>query len=79
MYDDYLCTNDGCKTLKIPIKCEKGKDYIGNSFYGLLTSINWYKPKSEYYSHQKYSAIDVLLSYYAIKDGKKPKINPNLK
>lgn len=76
--DEYLCSDDGCKTLKIPIKCEEGKDYIGNRFYGLLTNIIWYKPKSEYYSHQKYSAIDVLISYYAIKDGKKPKINPTL-
>ena len=76
--DKFLCSDDECKKLKLPIKYEEGKDYIGNKFYGLLTKINWYKPKSEYYSHQKFSAIDVLLSYYAIKDGKNPKINPNV-
>ena len=74
--DNFLCSDDDCNSLKVPIKCEQGKDYIGNKFYGLLTNINWYKPKTEYYSHQKFSAIDVLVSYYAIKEGKKPKINP---
>ncbi|MBQ8887055.1 MAG: adenylate/guanylate cyclase domain-containing protein [Candidatus Gastranaerophilales bacterium] len=74
--DDYLCSADDCKTLKMPISYEKSTDYIGNNFYGLLTNIKWYKPLNTYYSHKTYSAIDVLVSYYAIKDGKTPKISP---
>lgn len=74
--DEYLCSSDDCKTLKMPIVYQEGNDYIGNSFYGLLTNINWYKPQDDYYSHKTYSAIDVLVSYYAIRDGKTPKINP---
>lgn len=77
LQDNYLCSSDNCKTLKMPIRYEKGKDYIGNSFYGLLTKINWYSPKESYYTHKTYSAIDVLVSYYSMKDGQVPKIDPN--
>ncbi len=78
LYNDFLCSADACKTLKMPIRYEKGKDYIGNSFYGLLTNISWYTPKANYYTHKTFSAIDVLVSYYSMKDGQKPKINPNV-
>ena len=42
--DDFLCSSDDCKSLKMPINYEKGNDYMGNSVYGLLTNINWYNP-----------------------------------
>lgn len=76
LYDDFLCSDDNCKTLKMPVVYKKGKDYIGNSVYGILSYYNWYKPIEKSYSHKKYSAIDVLVSYYALKDGKSPKIAP---
>lgn len=76
LYDDFLCSNDDCLTLKMPIYYHKGKDYIGNNVYGFLTDINWYKPQTLYYSHKTYSADDILLSYYALKSGKSPKIDP---
>lgn len=77
LYDDFLCSNDNCSTLKMPIRYSKGKDYIGNSVYGFLTDINWYKPQTTYYSHKTFSADDVLISYYALKKGKVPKIKPS--
>lgn len=78
LYDDFLCSDDNCKTLKMPIRYERGKDYIGNNFYGLLTNIDWRTPKANYYTHKTFSAIDVLVSYYSMKDGQKPKINPSV-
>lgn len=76
IYDDALCSIDNCNSLKVPISKMVKKDYIGNSVEGLFARINWYTPISSYYSHKKYSAIDILVSHYAIKDGKPPKINP---
>ena len=78
LYDDYFCSADECKSLKIPVYKHLTKDYIGNSIEGIYSKINWYTPTSEYYSHKKYSAIDVLVSAYSLKDGKSPKLNPNL-
>ena len=76
LYDNYLCSDDNCTTLKMPLVYKKGKDYIGNNVYGFLSYYNWYKPVSDFYSHKTYSASDVLISYYALKDGRTPKINP---
>lgn len=78
LYDDYLCSVDNCKTLKIPVEQLTKKDYIGNTVEGIYTNLNWFTPNSEYYSHKKYSAIDLLVSYYAIKDGSVPKIPPSI-
>ncbi len=74
LYDDYLCTDDNCHTLKMPIYYTKKKDYIGNNIYGFFSHINWYKPKSLYYSYKKFSADDILISYYNLKNGKNSKI-----
>ena len=76
LYDNYLCSADNCLSLKMPIFYTKGKDYIGNNVFSFISYLNWYKPTSDYYSHKTYSAGDVLVSYYAIKSGKKPKIDP---
>ncbi|MBQ4122621.1 adenylate/guanylate cyclase domain-containing protein [bacterium] len=76
LYDDKFCSNDGCKTLNIPIIEKPSKDYIGNITNTFLAYIKWYTPKQTYYSHKAYSAIDVLDSYYALKNGNLPKINP---
>ncbi len=78
LYDKYLCSDDGCETLKIPIQLKSGTDYIGNTIYGIFSTYRWYNVKNKYYTHKSYSAIDVLLSYYAILDGKPPKINPDV-
>ena len=74
LYDDYLCTDDNCNTLKMPIYYTKKKDYIGNTIYGFFSNINWYKPKTSYYSYKKFSADDILISYYNLKNGKNSKI-----
>ncbi len=75
--DNYLCSNDGCKTLKIPLTYRKNTDYIGNSIYSYQTFYNWYKPIEKYYSHKTYSACDILASYENIKNGQKPLIDFN--
>lgn len=74
--DNYLCSNDECKTLKIPLSYEKTTDYIGNSIYAYQTYYDWKKPSSKYYSHKVYSAYDILKSNEAINNGQNPKINP---
>ncbi len=78
LYDDYFCSADECKSLKIPVYKHLTKDYIGNSIEGIYSKINWYTPTSEYYSHKKYSAIDLLDSAKAVKEGKKPKLSTKL-
>lgn len=78
LYDDYLCSADNCKTLKVPITQKKSNNSVYSNLSGVFTSYKWYKPKDEYYTHQHYSAIDVLESYRAIKEGKPPIINPEI-
>ncbi len=75
--DDFLCSSDDCKSLKIPVMSRKGKDYIGNIINADYSYYRWYKPISEFYTHKSYSAIDVLESYEALRNGKQPKINPS--
>jgi len=77
LYDNYLCTLDNCKTLKMPIDMQINKDVIGNTVQGLFTKIKWYSPKQTYYLHKKYSAIDILKSYKNIKQGLEPIISPS--
>jgi len=50
-------------TLKIPIENKKG---IVSNY------VHYYKSKDGIYSHEKYSASDVIKSYRAIKKGEKP-------
>ena len=77
LYDNYLCSIDNCKTLKMPIDMQINKDVIGNTVQGLFTKIKWYSPLQTYYLHKKYSAIDVLNSYKNIKKGMEPIISPS--
>ena len=77
LYDDFLCSIDNCKTLKIPVFTQKGRDYIGNSVLGILSHINWYKPIGDYYTHKAYSAIDVIDSYNAYKNNLNPSLGIN--
>lgn len=45
--------------------------------YGFQSKIKYYKMNTNTgYSHKKYSAIDIIKSYDAIKSGKKPEIDP---
>ena len=53
LYDRYLCTNDECKTLKIPISYKKSFDSLDNTVMGIYTRLDWYFPIENYYSHKK--------------------------
>lgn len=45
--------------------------------YGVQSSLKFYKERNNSsYTHKKYSAIDIINSYDAIKQGKKPEIDP---
>lgn len=45
--------------------------------YGFQSVIRFYKQReNSYYTHKKYSAIDIINSYDVIKQGKKPEIDP---
>lgn len=46
--------------------------------YQSITPIKWYKFYNTYYSHPKYSAVDIMDSYDAIRTGKKPVLNPEI-
>ncbi|MBQ3642079.1 adenylate/guanylate cyclase domain-containing protein [bacterium] len=70
--NDYLCSDDGCKSLKIPVKQFQTRDYFGNFVNGIYSRLNWYKPSGQYYTHKKYSAIDVIDSISAFKSGEIP-------
>ncbi len=73
LYDDFLCSaDDNCKLLKMPVQNKQFRDYLGNNVKGEYTKVNWYLPISKGYSHKKFSAIDVLNSYYSLKTNKKP-------
>lgn len=77
LYDNYLCSDDGCKTLKMPISQKKSHNAIYENVSGIFTNYTWYRPENEYYSHKSYSAIDIIESYNLIKEGKKPIIDPS--
>ena len=71
--DSLLLTNDYLVSdrtgMKIPVH---------NHFGNISHDIKYYKQHNDsQYSHQVYSAIDIINSYRAIKQGKKPIINPD--
>lgn len=68
--DKFLCSSDNCKSLKIPLQNKKINKNVPSAL------IRWYKPINEKYTHKSYSAIDILDSFYMMKSGKKPIINP---
>ena len=70
--DKYLCTDDGCKDLKIPI-------YYSNISGSTIiqTHAKWYSQVADNYSHKKISAIDILESYNLVKEGKEPIVDIN--
>ncbi len=78
LYDNFLCSNDNCNSLRIPIFQKEIKTPTSNNYSGVYAGYRWYKPINEYYSHNSYSAIDVIDSYKAIKMGKKPIIDPKV-
>lgn len=47
------------------------------SYYQLIVPMKFYNLYDSGYSHKNYSAIDIIDSYNAIKQGKKPIINPD--
>lgn len=67
--DKYIYGLSDKHTLKVPIK-------IDNSTISNL--IAYYQTKDGIYSHEKFSASDIIKSYRLIKEGKKPLINPNV-
>ena len=66
--EDYLCSDDGCKTLKIKITQGSSPQIY----------LKWYKPKDEMTTHKSYSAVEVLESLKLVKDGKEPILAPEL-
>lgn len=78
LYDNFLCSNDNCKSLRIPVSQKKSNNSVYSHLSGVFANYDWYKPKNEYYTHTAYSAIDILNSYKAIKQGKSPIINPEV-
>ena len=77
LYDKFLCDNENCSALKIPVYPKNGKDYIDNEVNVISSLLHWYKPANSYYSHKTYSAVDILDSYKLLKEGKTPIINPD--
>ncbi len=67
--NDYLYSNDDAETLKIK---------IWHSIFARdpYLRIKWYKKADEMTTHKTYSAIDIIESLDAIKNGKAPIINP---
>ena len=56
----------------------KFKHKISPYIYTSITPIKYYNTKYGLYTHQNYSAIDIMDSYDSIKQGKKPKISPEV-
>lgn len=72
--DNFLCTEDNCKTLKMPIFTSKSLFSPQKEIY---STIKWYKLQENEYSYKKYSAIDILKSLENVKQGKEPIIPPS--
>ena len=64
--DNYLFGYSNNYTLKIPVESDKGI---------IRNHICFYKGDGDTYSHKKYSASDIIYSYRALKQGKKPIID----
>lgn len=62
------------------IKFENSKFEIkqNRTYYQMFVPVRFYKLYKNSFSHLTYSASDVLDSYEAIKQGRKPKINPEV-
>ncbi len=65
--DKYIYGFSDTYTLKVPIE-----NYLGLVF----NYICYYKTEDNVYSHNKYSASDIINSYRSMKSGKTPIINP---
>ncbi|MDD3237950.1 MAG: adenylate/guanylate cyclase domain-containing protein [Candidatus Gastranaerophilales bacterium] len=78
LYDNFLCSADDCKSLRIPISQKKSKNPAYSNLSGIFMNYNWYKPQSEFYTHDSYSAIDIINSNRYIKAGKPPVLNPEI-
>ena len=74
--DKFLCSEDDCKTFKMPVEFIKIKDNAGNKIYAYAVYYNWKPLFNKYYSHKVYSAIDIIESYDAILNNKIPVIPP---
>lgn len=72
--DKFLCSDDNCKTFKMPVELKKIKDNAGNKVYAYVSYYNWKTPFNQYYSHKVYSASDILESREAVLNGKLPVI-----
>ena len=59
----------------LDIKYKKTK-FKGRKYYQTVTPVKYYKLYNSGYSHKKYSALDVMDSFDAIRQGRKPIINP---
>ena len=60
---------------ELNIKYKKTK-FKGKRYYQTVTPVKFYKLYNSGYSHKKYSALDVMDSFDAIRQGRKPVISP---
>ena len=67
--DRYLLAKNNNYSLKMPIINQNGITY---------SNIYYYKTDDDAYSHQKISASDIIKSLEAIKEGREPKLNPEI-
>jgi len=64
------------KFLEIPEL--KYKIKLTKNSYQYLSPVKFYAMRDGIYTHKKYSALDIMDSYDALKLGKKPKIDPDI-
>ena len=76
LYDNFLCSDDGCKSLRMPITQKASNNSVYSNLSGIFTNFNWYKPREEFYTHKAYSAIDLIQASKDIKAGRRPAIDP---
>ena len=68
---EIILTNKAIKFPKLKYQVPQKKTY-----YQTIAPLRFYKLYETGYSHKTYSAIDIMNSYKALKNGKKPLINP---
>ena len=64
--------------ITFPEQGYKIKHKISSNWFLSLVPIRYYSLDNDRYSHKHYSAVDIMDSYDAIKQGKKPKISPEV-
>lgn len=72
-YPQIILTNKAIKFPELKYEIKQKKTY-----FQTIAPLKYYKLYDNDYSHIKYSALDIMDSYEAIKAGKKPILNPEI-